>query len=47
MWLTVGEEERLAFDLRPGLGCVETLNECELGALADPGSVALDPARLK
>jgi hypothetical protein len=36
-------------DLRPGLGCVETLGGrvCELGAPADPGSPALDPPRSK
>ena len=49
VWLTVGEEGRLASDLRPGLGCVETLGGrvCKLGAPADPGSAALDPARSK
>ena len=48
-WPAVGEEGRLALDLRPGLGCVETLGGrvCELGAPADPGSPALDPPRSK
>ena len=48
-WLTVGEEGRLALDLRPGLGCVEALGlrVYELGAPANPESAALDPPCLK
>ena len=44
-WPTVGEEGRLALDLRLGLGCVETLGGrvCELDAPVDPGYAVPDP----